>query len=325
MANSRPNIWQLQSRRDVQGLIAALRYPDPEIRKRAAVALRTLDATQAVPALKAAFRAETDRQVRANLSATLHVLDHRTDVGSLIQHQDLNGLIKALGSRNPDNVIRAAQALGQMNNRLAVEPLVMLFHNSSSPPKVRLAAADALLQLQSAPAVVTLLGALRRESWQVRRNAAAVLGQIQATWAVEPLAAALRDPHPVVRRTAAAALRRIGTADAIAAMRVRYTEPPQDDARAAPKPPPRPAAVVAPPPSAPSPPAPHPARAQPVAADSAARKTTEPKKPTTVPELPPAPEPAAHEVAPADDRPSRITRPVRKLIEFLKPRNSEQA
>jgi hypothetical protein len=222
VVDSRPNVWQLQSRHDKRGLIEALRYPDPEIRGRAAVALRTLNAVDAVPVLKEVLRTETDEQVRRNLTMVLHVLDHRTDVGSIAKTQDTDRLIEILKSRNTDSVIAAANALGTLGNRLAVEPLVILFHNPSSPPAVRLAAAEALLELKSAPAVVTLLGALRRDSWEVRRNAAAVLGQIQAIWAVVPLIAALDDPHPVVRRTAAAALKRIGTAEAIAALRARF-------------------------------------------------------------------------------------------------------
>ena len=93
----------------------------------------------------------------------------------------------------------------------------MLFRNPLVPTKARLAAAEALLKLESAPAVVTLLGALRRDDWQIRRNAAAVLGQLQASWAVEPLIGALNDAMPIVRKTAAAALRRIGTPDAVTA------------------------------------------------------------------------------------------------------------
>ena len=220
---SRPNIWQLQSRGDTRQLIHALRYPDPEVRGRAAVALRTLDATQAIPALKEALRNETDDQVGRHLAAALRVLDHRTDVEGLIRDQNVDGLIETLKSQRPDMVIAAARALGASGNRTAVEPLVILFHGSSAPPAVRLAAAEALLELKSAPAVVTLLGALRRDSWQVRRNAAAVLGQIQATWAVTPLADALDDAHPVVRRTAAAALQRIGTSEAIAVLRARFS------------------------------------------------------------------------------------------------------
>jgi hypothetical protein len=231
VATTRPNIWQLQSRRDVQALTKALQYPDPEVRKRAAGALRALDAVQAVPALKAALRNETDMQVRTNLVTALHVLDHRTDVNNLIKSKDVNGLIAALRSRHPENAIAAANALGELGDRIAVEPLVILFQNTSRPPSVRLAAAEALLRLKSAPAVVTLLGALRRDSWQVRRNAAAVLGQIQASWAVEPLIEALDDPHPIVRRTAAAALRRVGTAEAVAALRVRFVSQAAETAR----------------------------------------------------------------------------------------------
>lgn len=224
MTESRPNVGHLQSRRNVSALVEALRHTDPEVRKRAALALRALDAMSAVSTLKEVLRTEQDEQVRRHLSATLNALDQRIDVDALIAAQDVAGLTGALKSRHQDDVIRAARALGTLQDHSAVEPLVILFHNPSSPPNVRLAAAEALLDLQSAPAVVTLLGALRRESWQVRRNAAAVLGQIQATWAVEPLAAALDDAHPVVRRTAAAALRRIGSADAINALRARFTE-----------------------------------------------------------------------------------------------------
>jgi hypothetical protein len=222
VVDSRPNVWQLQSRHDKQALIEALYHPDPEVRGRAAVALRTLNATEAVPVLKEIVRTETDEQARRNMTMALHMMDRRTDVEGIVREQDIDRLIGVLKSRNPESVIAAAQALGVLGNRLAVEPLVILFHNASSPPAVRLAAAEALLELKSAPAVVTLLGALRRDSWEVRRNAAVVLGQIQAVWAIAPLAAALDDPHPVVRRTAAAALKRIGTAEAVAALRARF-------------------------------------------------------------------------------------------------------
>lgn len=218
MNQPRPNIWMLQSHGDLPALTACLRHPDGEIRRRAALALRALDARQAVPALKAALRAETETQVRSALEAVLRVLDHQTDVPEMRRSRDLAGLFAALHSRQPEHAAAAARALGEIGDRTAVEPLVIVFQDSAVPAKVRLAAAEALLELQSAPAVVTLLGALRRDSWEVRRNAAVVLGQLQATWAVEPLAVALEDPHPIVRLTAAAALRRIGTAEALSAL-----------------------------------------------------------------------------------------------------------
>jgi hypothetical protein len=339
-------VWQLQSRQDKDALIAALRHPDPDVRGRAAVALRTLDATEAVPTLKEALRAETDEQVRRYLALALHVLDHRTDVGGIAKTQDVNRLVEVLKSRNPESVVAAAKALSALGNRLAVEPLVILFHNPSSPPAVRLAAAEALLELKSAPAVVTLLGALRRDSWEVRRNAAAVLGQIQAVWAVEPLAAALDDAHPVVRRTAAAALKRIGTAEAIAALRARLT--PQglpktgpllaklaevkDDLPSVPAEKPEESRVsddVLPPPSETV----RPLRAEPRTSESHIR-ATQPATPITARDSRPTPAPPAQPVSPPPvskppEPPAQLppvsvpTSRVQKLIAFLKRRNGE--
>ncbi|MBN2305805.1 MAG: HEAT repeat domain-containing protein [Anaerolineae bacterium] len=343
MAHTRPNVWQLQSRRDTHGLISALAYPDPEIRQRAATALRALDTVQAVPALKAALRHETNEQTRHSLAAAIHELDHRTDVGGLVNARDVNGLIKTLRSRHPQNVIAAAHALGKLGDRMAVEPLVILFHNAAAPPAVRLAAAEALLDLQSAPAVVTLLGALRRDSWQVRRNAAAVLGQIQAVWAVEPLAAALHDSHPVVRRTAAAALRRIGTADAIATLRKHFAPAPTAETtpQTPASTPQQPAIPHEATPRPVMPPAPHPRMksalpaARPTAsgtpettgaASAFSQPDPVPERRDTLPEATPqlkrpqsAPPPPLEK-----EQTSGIVQPVKKLIAFLKQRSNSK-
>lgn len=223
-----PNIWLLQTKRDIDGLIAALRHPDPVIRRSAVAALRALSAWQAVPALRAQLLAENDWQVHAAISAALQYLDHDLHVEIMIKNRDVRGLIKMLNSPHSEDVITACEALGQLGDRNAAEPLIMIFRNLLQPAKVRLAAAEALLKLESAPAVVTLLAALRRNDWQVRRNAAAVLGQLKAVWATEPLIQALDDPSPIVARTAAAALKHIGTREAIlAAKRFEATQPPE--------------------------------------------------------------------------------------------------
>lgn len=223
-----PNIWLLQTKRDIDGLIAALRYPDPVIRRGAVAALRALSAWQAVPALQAQLAVENDWQVHAAISAALQYLDHDLHVEIMIRNRDVRGLIKMLNSPRSDDVITACEALGQLGDRNAAEPLIMIFRNLMQPAKVRLAAAEALLKLESAPAVVTLLAALRRNDWQVRRNAAAVLGQLKAVWATEPLIQALKDPSPIVARTAAAALKHIGTPEAIlAAKRFEASQTPE--------------------------------------------------------------------------------------------------
>jgi HEAT repeat protein len=314
--SSRPNVWQLQSRRDIPALIAALDYADPEIRRRAAAALQALDAHQSAPALRHAFERETDPQTRSVLTAALQTLEHQPDLDSLIRTGDVSGLIEVLKIRQPEHAIAAAEALGRLGDRIAVEPLVILFYNSSAPAAVRLAAAEALLELKSAPAVVTLLGALRRDSWEVRRNAAAVLGQIQATWAVKPLAAALHDPNPIVRRTAAAALRRIGTVEAVAALRARYTREGRRE-EPAPVPAPAPAPLPEPELSAPSTkPSLRPPATQTTAPDASGEDDS---APTREPD-PPAALPAQN----SEDRAAKLTRPVQKLIAFLKARTADE-
>lgn len=223
MPTPTPNIWQMQSQNDADGLIEALRHSDAGVRRRAAAALRAIGAWHAVPALESALVAELDWQVHATLTAAMQYLDRDIHIEQMVKTKDFRGLSRMLNSSRLEDVLTASAALGSIGDRRAVEPLIILFRNPLVPAKARLAAAEALLKLESAPAVVTLLGALRREDWQICRNAAAVLGQLQASWALEPLIVALTDAVPIVRKTAAAALRRIGTPDALTAVQ-KYEE-----------------------------------------------------------------------------------------------------
>lgn len=214
-----PNIWQMQTGRDVDGLIAALRHPESSVRRGAVAALRALSAWQAVPALEAQLAVESDWQVHAAISSALQYLDHDIHIETMIRNRDLRGLLKMLNSPRPEDIATACDALANIGDKQAAEPLIMVFRNVALSSKVRLAAAEALIKLESAPAVVTLLAALRRNDPAVRRNAAAVLGQLKAAWAVEPLIKTLADPVSAVARTAAAALRSIGTTEALMAFR----------------------------------------------------------------------------------------------------------
>src|SRR5690606_35402113 len=111
----------------------------------------------------------------------------------------------------------------------AAEPLVMLFNDSGKPNNVRLAAAEALLRLESAPVEASLLGALRSPKWEIRRKAAGVLGQIKAEWAILPVHRSIvNDKHEAVRRTARAALKHIGTPQALAALKAALQAAPPE-------------------------------------------------------------------------------------------------
>ncbi len=233
MADSNFDIWRLQAQADIRGLIEAVKSGTPDIRKRAATSLRALGASSAIPALQAALVTEQDSDVRAVLIATLDYLfaqeiDDDSEQ-SAETHSRVVQLISQLNSGKLEQIIRAAQELGELKEKIAAEALVMVFHNRALAGSARLAAAEALIKLESAPVEVTLLAALRNPDWHVRRNAAAVLGQLGADWAVAPLAAALRDEHEIIRRTAYAALKRIDTPESR-----RMIEPPTPDSHKAP-------------------------------------------------------------------------------------------
>jgi HEAT repeat protein len=216
----RPNIWRLQATLDINGLVQALKDEDPDIRKRATAALYALGAVDAVPAMREALDKETNTEVRASLVTALAHLgaeDPAAPKAVTAPIEDVSAvdrLLLQLNSEQPERVIQAARALGELKDKTAVEPLVIVFRNTALNGHVRLAAAEGLLALESAPAEVTLLGALRNRKWQLRRNAAAILGQLRADWAVVPLGEALKDPQEIVARTARAALKRIGTREA---------------------------------------------------------------------------------------------------------------
>ncbi|NWG17296.1 MAG: HEAT repeat domain-containing protein [Chloroflexi bacterium] len=222
MSEFQPDIWRLQAKSDIRGLIEALKHNAPDVRRRAAAALRALGASSAIPALQAALVKEQVADVRTAFILTLDALfqqevDEDSDTPT-DQYNRVVRLIAQLNSRQPERIIYAARRLGELKEKIAVEALVMVFHNSEQPVSVRLAAAEALLAMESAPVEVALLGALRHADWRVRRNAAAVLGQLMADWAVEPLWKAMHDTTELVRRTAQAALKRIGTPEALIAL-----------------------------------------------------------------------------------------------------------
>lgn len=247
VSDFKPDIWRLQAQLNTQGLVEALSNHDAGIRRRAAAALRALGAVKAIPALRAVLQHEQEEETRAHILAALEALEQEqerqnnpaaTDTSEQpAVETELQRLIRQLKSDNPDQVIEAATALGQLKNKEAVAPLVLLFNDHELSIKVRLVVAEALLHLESAPVEVALLGALRSPEWRIRRNGIAILGQLKADWAVEPLANALADPHDIVRRTAYAALKHINTPDALKAL-ANAPEPPVKLTKPKPAPPP---------------------------------------------------------------------------------------
>ena len=228
MSDFKPDIWRLQAQFDTKGLVEALNNDDSSIRKRAAAALRALGAIATIPQLRQRLEEERDPDTRAHIVAALDSLEEEqkrqtSDAyeeslhdETAIVNTEVHRMVQQLKSDDENAVIEAARKLGDLKDKQAVEPLVVLFKDTSLSVKVRLAIAEALLELESALVEIALLGALRKPDWRVRRNGAAILGQLKADWAIVPLSKALRDNHEKVRRTAYAALRYIGTPESLA-------------------------------------------------------------------------------------------------------------
>lgn len=214
--NAKSDFWEQQADLDVKGLVNALASDNKLIRRRATVALRAMGVTSALSFLKRALIAENDAETAKIMVETIAALKRLSgEVSTLsdeaIATEDVTTLIANLKADNADTILSSAEALGDLGDKIAVEGLILAFNNQKHSIHVRLAIAEALLKLESAPVEVALLANIRHSDWHIRRNGAAILGQLKADWAIDPLSGILADPHPVVRRTALAALKHIGT------------------------------------------------------------------------------------------------------------------
>ena len=120
---------------------------------------------------------------------------------------DVNGLINALRYKKDPYVRQAAaEALGQLSDERAVEPLLALLEDSRG--RVRKAAVDALGEIGDTRAVQPLIASLRY-TWEhtgVRIGTIEVLGKIGDEQAIVPLTALLKDRTDAIRVAAVEAL-----------------------------------------------------------------------------------------------------------------------
>jgi HEAT repeat protein len=131
-----------------------------------------------------------------------------TDTKKLKEKRNVKGLIFALKSKDPAVQYDAAEALGELGDARAVEPLITALKNDELSG-VRWKAAEALSKIGT-PSVDALIGALRHHDDDVRWKAAIALGEIGDSRAVEPLIGLLCDEDRFVKGRAAHALGLIG-------------------------------------------------------------------------------------------------------------------
>jgi len=180
-------IWKLKE-------VIDLGDEDAGVRRRATEALGRLGDGRAVRPLIAALR-DRDKEVRRAVTKSLKWFD-----------EAIPSLTTALGNDNRDIRQVAAEALGQLGNARAVEPLVAALQEELDWG-MRRAVIRALGLIWGLKEVIDL----GDEDADVRCRAAEALGRLGDERAVEPLIASRQDPDTKVRKEAIRALKRIGS------------------------------------------------------------------------------------------------------------------
>jgi HEAT repeat protein len=137
-----------------------------------------------------------------------NIFSSRDSIPGMKSARDVRGLTRLLKHRDLDVQYGAAEALGEIGDSGAVEPLIAALKNDEYSG-VRWKAAEALSKI-GAPAVEPLIGALSHDDDDVRWKAAIALGEIGDPRAIEPLIIMLCDEDRFVRSRAAYALSMIG-------------------------------------------------------------------------------------------------------------------
>lgn len=222
-----PNVEELKAKKDIEGLIKALKYKNDDVRCEATKALAEIKDVRAEEPLIQALKDE-DRYVRIEATKALGEIRDPMAVEPLIQalkDKDssvrgavtkalgeikdpgaVESLIQALEDENIVNRGYAMEALGNIGDARAVAPLIKNIERDE--------ASNALVKIGK-PAVEPLTQALKDKNASVRKRAATILGSIGNRKAVEPLIKTLNDDDVFVRCTVAMNLGKIGDERAV--------------------------------------------------------------------------------------------------------------
>ncbi len=222
LEREQPDIPSMFKRKDIDGLIRALKDPEPTIQWNAAEALGDLGQEDLSPLLKAIRKKNPD--IRLGIIEAF---------GKVKDPSSVPVLIEVMKSERPEIRWEAALALGEIGEKAATPVLVGALRD---PDKyVRYGAAQALQTLQWAPtsevdeayytfakqewdrlasighsAVDPLCLGLTDHSVTVRGQSAECLGRIGDSTAITPLYETLKDEDEVVRWKAVMAARKCG-------------------------------------------------------------------------------------------------------------------
>jgi len=203
-----PDIMSMEEKRDIQGLIRALKNEDYLVRKDAAIALKKVGDETAVESLIESMKYEKWQDdytvliaVRENSAEALGIIGDKRAIQPLI-----GTLIE-----DSDEEVRwkAAAALGKLNDESAVDALIAALNDKSWA--VRRNATIALGDIGDEKGYEPLLSSINDKDWHVRKYAAIALGKIGDERAIDPLVKALNDEDSDVRWKSILALGKIGT------------------------------------------------------------------------------------------------------------------
>jgi HEAT repeat protein len=142
------------------------------------------------------------------IDSVKNVFSSGKSVAKMKEAHDIGGLVRLLNHNDPDIVYHAVEALGEIGDTGAVEPLInLLKHEEMSG--VRWKTAESLAKIGT-PSVGPLISVLQNPDSDVRWNAAIALGETRDPRAVRPLIRQLSDTDRFVKSRVAHALGMIG-------------------------------------------------------------------------------------------------------------------
>jgi HEAT repeat protein len=176
-------------------IVPYLTHRRPETRL---IALRVLsrEETQVDPAVAIPLLADANEEVRAAAVAFFGV------------HKERSAAVLIQALQRPQTAVAAAEALGQIGEREALQPLTDALRHGS--PEAKRSAARALGRLGATELTGEFVTMLQTGDAPTRVAAIEALGWLKEPRAIEPLISALSDTNPEARRAASDALAAIG-------------------------------------------------------------------------------------------------------------------
>jgi HEAT repeat protein len=233
-----PDIEKLKSKRDVKGLLAALKYRNSAaVRKNAALAIS--DLTALLPAKE--FEPAVAPLIETFEDTDSSVVNACVQALSSIGQPAFIPLVSTLRASRDQSREAAARAIGRIAINLsdptllkfAVDPLVGLLHDPAVSPRRSAGWSLGRLSPRLDPSqrnriVESLALALRDPAAEVRETAASSLGRTGESQAIRPLVAALEDRSTAVRKIASEGLDLLGWSPTVPKEMINYRIARQD-------------------------------------------------------------------------------------------------